>query len=100
MDFSHCLSPFVSLIKYLPFVRDYSKKDGGSLSFFAEIGGRASFALLNKGIKIWRASISSRGTRFFERCCHSSEGYTEFMQREPVNVSRVFYNLLFNVPAI
>ena len=40
-----------------------------------EIGGGASFALLNKGIKIWCASTASRGTRFFERCCHSPEGF-------------------------
>ena len=48
-----------------------------------EIGGGASFALLNKGIKIWCASTSSSGTRLFERCCHSPEGFIELMQRCP-----------------
>ena len=48
-----------------------------------EIGGGASFALLNKGFKIWCASTSSTGTRFFEHCCHSPEGFDELMQRRP-----------------
>ena len=48
-----------------------------------EIGSGASFALLNKGIKIWCASTSSTGTRFFERCCHCPEGSKEIMQRGP-----------------
>ena len=48
-----------------------------------EIGGGASFALLNKGVKIWCASTSSSGSHLFERCCHSPEGFTELMQRGP-----------------
>ena len=48
-----------------------------------EIGGCASLALLNKGIKIWCASTSSSGTRLFERCCHSPEGFIGLMQRGP-----------------
>ena len=48
-----------------------------------EIGGGASFALLNTGIKIWCTSTSSTGTRFFERCCHSPECLIELMQRGP-----------------
>ena len=48
-----------------------------------EIGGGASFALLNKGIRIWCASISSTGTSLFERCCHSPEGFIVIMQRGP-----------------
>ena len=47
-----------------------------------EIGGGASFVLLNKGIKIWCAT-SYRGTRVFERCCQSPEGFIELMQRGP-----------------
>ena len=43
----------------------------------------AFFALLNTGIKTWCASTSSRGTRFFERCCHSPDGFIELMQRGP-----------------
>ena len=48
-----------------------------------EVGGGASFALLNKGVKIWCASSSSSGTRLFERCCHSSEGFIQLMQHGP-----------------
>ena len=48
-----------------------------------EIGGGASFALLNKGVKIWCASSSSSGTRLFERGYHSPEGFIHLMQRGP-----------------
>ena len=50
---------------------------------YTEIGGGASFALLNTGIKIWCASTSSTGTCFFERCCHVPQGFIELMQRGP-----------------
>ena len=43
----------------------------------------AFFGLLNKGIKIWCSSTSSTGTRLFERCCHSPEGFIDLMQRGP-----------------
>ena len=48
-----------------------------------EIGGGASFALLNKGIKIWCDSNSSTGTRFFERSFHCPEVFIELMQHGP-----------------
>ena len=48
-----------------------------------EIGGGASFTLLNKGVKIWCASTSSSGIRLFESCCHSSGGFIEMMQGGP-----------------
>ena len=48
-----------------------------------EIGGSASFAILNKAIKIWHASTSATGTRFLERCFHSPEGFVELLQRGP-----------------
>ena len=48
-----------------------------------ENGGGASFVLLNTGVKIWCASTSSTGIRFFERCCHSTERFLELMQRGP-----------------
>ena len=48
-----------------------------------EIGGGASFALLNKVIKIWCVFLSSRGTRFFEGCCHSHDGFIDLLQRCP-----------------
>ena len=46
-----------------------------------EFHGGASFAFLNKGIKIWCASTSSSGTRLLERYCHSLEGFIELMER-------------------
>ena len=52
-------------------------------SAHTEIGGGASFVLLNKGIKIWCAFTWSTGSRFFERCCHSPEGFIELMPRGP-----------------
>ena len=48
-----------------------------------EIGGGVSFALLNRGIKIWCACTSSTGTRLLERCCHSTKGFIELTQRGP-----------------
>ena len=48
-----------------------------------EIGGGASFALLNTEIKICCASTASTATRFFERCCHSPESLIELRQRGP-----------------
>ena len=38
-------------------------------------GGGAFFALLNEGIKIWCASISTIGIRFFERRCHPPKAF-------------------------
>ena len=55
-----------------------------------EIGGGVSFALLHEGIKFWCAFTSSTGTRFVERCCYSTDGFIDLMQRGPVNMNRVF----------
>ena len=53
----------------------------GPLFIFArtEVGGGASFALLNKGIKIWCACNSG----MLSRCCHFLECFFESMQRGP-----------------
>ena len=48
-----------------------------------EIGGGASFALLNKGIKNCCAAVTSTGTRFFELCCHYPEAFLKLLQRSP-----------------
>ena len=55
-----------------------------------EVGGGASFALLNNRIKIWCASTSSTGTGFFERRCHSPEGFIEVMRRGPYDCEARF----------
>ena len=59
------------------------KKDRGSFSLIRKSAAALLSFFLNKGIKIWCASTSSTGTRFFERCCHSPEGFIELMQRGP-----------------
>ena len=83
MNLSHCLSPFCFLDQIITSCMGFLIKGPWFTYAHTEIGGGASFALLNKGIKIWCASTSSTGTRFFERCCHSPEGFIELMQRGP-----------------
>ena len=48
-----------------------------------EIGGGASSALSNEGIKFWCASTSSTSTHQLERCCHSPDDFIEIMQPSP-----------------
>ena len=83
MNFSHCLSPYCFLDQIVTNCMGLLKKRPWFTHAHTEIGGGAPFALLNTGIKIWCASPSSRGTRFFERCCHSPEGFIELKQRSP-----------------
>ena len=83
MDFRHCLFSYWSIDQVVTtFMRLIIK---GLWFTFAhtEIGGGASFALMNKGIEIWRSSTSSRGTRVFELCFQSPKGFIELMQRGP-----------------
>ena len=83
MNFSHCLSPYCFLDQIVTSCMGLLIKGPWFTYAHTEIDGGASFALLNTGIKIWCASTSSTGTRFFERCCHSPEGFIELMQRSP-----------------
>ena len=83
MSFSHCLSPFCFRDQIFTSCMGFLIKGPWFTYAHTEIGGGASFALLNTGIKIWFASTSSTGTRFFERCCLSPEGFIELMQRGP-----------------
>ena len=82
-NFSHCLSRSCFLDQIVTSCMGLLIKGPWFTYAHTEIGGGASFALLNTGIKIWRASTSSTGTRIFERCCHSPEGFMELMQRGP-----------------
>ena len=81
MNLSHCLFPYCFLDQVVTSCMGLLIKGPWFTFAHREIGGGASFALLNKGIKIWCASISSTGTSFFKRCCHSPEGFIELMQR-------------------
>ena len=83
MNCSHCLSPYCFRDQTVTSCMGLLIKGPWFTYAHTEIGGVASFALLNTGIKIWCASTSSTGTRFFERCCHSPEGFIELMQRGP-----------------
>ena len=72
MDFRYCLSLYCFSDQVV--TSSMGLLNGSWFTFaHTEIGGGASFALLNKGMKIWCASFSSTGTRLFERC-HSAEG--------------------------
>ena len=83
MNFNHCLSPYCFLDQTVTSCMGLLIKGPWFTYAHTEIGAGASFALLNTGIKIWSASTSSTGTRFFERCCHCPEGFIELMQRGP-----------------
>ena len=83
MNFSPCLPPYCFLDQIVTSCMGLLIR-GPWFSFaHTEVGGGASFALLITGIKIWCASTSSTGTRFFERCCHSPEAFIELLQRGP-----------------
>ena len=83
MDFSFSLSPCCSVDEVVTSCMGLLMMIPWFIFAHTEIGGGASFALLNKEIKIWCTSTSSTGTRFFERCCPSPEGFIEVMQRGP-----------------
>ena len=83
MNFGHCLSPYCFLDQIVTSCMGLLIKGPRFTYAHKEIGGGASFALLNTGVKIWCASTSSTGTRFFERCCQSPEGFIALMQRGP-----------------
>ena len=75
MNFSHCLSTYCFPYQIVTSGMGLLIKGLWFTYAHTEIGGGASFALLNIGVKFWCASTSSTGTRFFERCCHSPEGF-------------------------
>ena len=83
MDFRFCSSPYCFNDQVVSICMGLLIEGPWFTFAHTEIGGGASFALLNKGIKIRCASTSSTGTRFFERCCRSPEGFKELMQRGP-----------------
>ena len=83
MSFSHCLASSCFLDQIVTSCMGLLIKGPWFTFAHTEIGGGASSALLNTGIKVWFASTSSIGTRFFDRCCHSPEGFIELMQRGP-----------------
>ena len=83
MNFNHCFSIYCFRDQIVTRCMGLLIKGPWFTYAHTEIGGGASFALLNTGIKIWCASTFSTGTRFFERCCHSLEGFIELMQGGP-----------------
>ena len=95
MDFSHCLSPYCFIVQVITSCMGFLLREPWFTFAHTEIGGGASFAPLNKGIKIWSASTSSRGTRVFERCFHSPEGFTELMQCGPLEREPRFLQFTF-----
>ena len=83
MDFRYCFSPYCFSDQVVTSCMGLLIKGPWFTFAHTEIGGGASFALLNKGIKMWCGSISSTGTRLFERCSHSPESFKELMRRGP-----------------
>ena len=83
MDFRRCLSPFYFIDQRDTSCMGFWIKCPWSFFAHTEIGSGAYFVLLNKGVKIWCAFTSSTGSRSFEQCYHSPEGFKELMQRGP-----------------
>ena len=79
MDFCHCLSPYCVNDQVVTRCMGLLKKPWFIFAH-TDNGGGPSFALINKGIKIGCATTSSTVTRFFERCCHSPEGFIDLLQ--------------------
>ena len=98
MDFRYCLSPYCFSNQVVTSCMGLLLKRPWFTFAHTEIGGGASFALLNKGIKIWCASSSSIGTRLFERCCHSPEGFAELTQRSPGEREAIYLRFTFQRP--
>ena len=98
MNFSHCLSPVCFRDQIVTSCMGLLIKGPWFTYAHTEDGGCASFALLNTGIKIWCASASFHGTRLFERCCHSPEGFIELMQRGPRERESRYLQFTFQRP--
>ena len=98
MNFSYCLSPYCFLDQKVTSCVGFLINGPWFTYAHTKIGSGASFALSNKGIKIWRASTSSFGTRLFERYCHSPEGFIELMQRDPRECEARYLRLTLQRP--
>ena len=48
-----------------------------------EVGDDALFALFHKARKFWCAPTTASGSPIFERCCHSTGGFVEIIERDP-----------------
>ena len=83
LNFRHCLSPCCFFDQTVTSCMGLLINGPWFTYAHTEIGGGASFALLNKGLIIWCASTSSSGTPLFESCCHFPEGFIDLMQRGP-----------------
>ena len=95
MDLRHCLSPYCFIDQIITSCMGIIIKDLRFTFALREIGGGASLALLHKGMKFLCASSTYTGTRFFESCYHSSEGFIEWIQR--CHVERGVRHLQFTI---
>ena len=89
MNCCHSLSPYCFNDQVVSGCFGIFKKTSLVHCFTAWIGGGVSFALLNKGMKIWCDSNSPAGSHMFEICCHFPENFTELM-RTGVVVLKVY----------
>ena len=83
MDFFHCLSPYCFSDQVVTSCMVLLLKGPRFIFAHMEIGGGTYSNLIYKGIKIWCASTSSIGTRFFVLCFHFPEDFTQLMKRGP-----------------
>ena len=77
----------------------FLKKGPWSTFAHTEIGGGASYALLNTGITLWCAFTLSKSTRFFGRYCHSPEGFISLLQLGPREREARFLQITIECPS-
>ena len=83
MNFSYCLSPYSFIDQVVTSCMGLLINGPWFTYAHTEIDGGASFALLHKRVKFWCAFTAFSGTRLFESCCNSPEGFIELTQRGP-----------------
>ena len=83
MDFQHCLSPKCFNDQAITSCMGLLLHGPWFTFAHTEIGGGASYALLNRGMKFWCAATSSTSSRLLERCCYSPSAFIDLMLRGP-----------------
>ena len=83
VDFADCLSPFnfqdQIVTSYIGLVCDGPWFSSAHI----EVGGGASYAFLNSGLKFWCSTTSNSASRLFERCCDNVNSFLDLLQRGP-----------------
>ena len=83
MVFANCLTSFSFIDRIVTSCIGLLAQGHWFLFAHIEVGGGASYALLHRGIKIWRATTTNSSSRLLERCCNIANSFIDFLQRGP-----------------